>query len=281
MKNRSPAFQFYASDYLADEKVQLMTLEQEGAYIRLLAYCWREGTLPADPESLAKLCKGCSTDVITVVERLFQQDSNDPTRLVHKRLEEERAKQKAYHEQQSNAGKKSAENRSKVHKTSTSVPTDVERAFNENPSLQSSSSSSSSSKLAGPALIDPSIKETLKDSAGEAPAVALEIYRHFPVHMNDAKALAAIQEALNDVDGLVLLAAVKKYAAEVKDTNTQSPTWPVKWFSEKHWQIYQPVEATQETVTEPSTPAADDDQNFSPFPPDFYTRLGAGTDSKP
>jgi len=67
-----PAFQFYAADYLADEHVQLMTLEEEGAYIRALAYCWREGSIPADPEALSRLLKGGSTTVVRVVQARFK-----------------------------------------------------------------------------------------------------------------------------------------------------------------------------------------------------------------
>jgi Protein of unknown function (DUF1376)/DnaB-like helicase C terminal domain len=65
----SPAFQFYPADYLADANVQMMTLEEEGAYIRLLSYCWREGTIPADNASLSRLCKGASDEEINVFLR--------------------------------------------------------------------------------------------------------------------------------------------------------------------------------------------------------------------
>jgi putative transposase len=44
-KGKDPAFQFYAADWLADEAVSVMGLEEEGAYIRALCYCWREGSI--------------------------------------------------------------------------------------------------------------------------------------------------------------------------------------------------------------------------------------------
>jgi uncharacterized protein YdaU (DUF1376 family) len=89
--NQSPSFQFYPSDYLADEKVQVMTIEDEGCYIRLMAYCWREGSIPADPEMQARLCKG--TVPSRVVQVTFMNSVDDPNRLVHPRLELERQKQ--------------------------------------------------------------------------------------------------------------------------------------------------------------------------------------------
>lgn len=108
MKN-SPAFQFYAADYLADEKVALMTLEEEGAYIRALAYCWREGSIPADEDRLGILLKGAPTTVVRVVKRCFKQSSQDGERLVHPRLEQEREKQRVWREKSAKGGAKSAE----------------------------------------------------------------------------------------------------------------------------------------------------------------------------
>ena len=106
--NKSPAFQFYAADYLADERVQLMTLEEEGAYIRLLATCWREGSIPSDEIKLSRLCKGANTTVVRVVAECFYQSPTDPLRLLHKRLEAEREKQREWKSKSSEGGKKSA-----------------------------------------------------------------------------------------------------------------------------------------------------------------------------
>jgi uncharacterized protein YdaU (DUF1376 family) len=98
---KSPAFQFYAAEYLADENVQLMTLEEEGCYIRMLAYCWREGSIPADHKLLSRLCKNAPEDVLTTVERRFEKQG---TRLIHLRLELERKKQKIFNKKQRLAG---------------------------------------------------------------------------------------------------------------------------------------------------------------------------------
>lgn len=107
----SPAFQFYAAEYLADENVALMTLEEEGAYIRALAYCWREGSIPADYELLSRLLKGGSTNILRVVVKCFNQHPTEPGRLVHGRLEKEREKQKKWREKSKNGGLKSGESR--------------------------------------------------------------------------------------------------------------------------------------------------------------------------
>ena len=51
-----PHFPFFARDWLTDERVMLMTLECQGAYLRLLCYQWLEGSIPDSPKKLASLC---------------------------------------------------------------------------------------------------------------------------------------------------------------------------------------------------------------------------------
>ena len=101
MKERAPAFQFYAADYLADENVVLMTLDEEGAYIRALAHCWREGSIPADPKLLSRMLKGASNETVATVQRCFVVDGD---RLVHLRLEKERKKQREWSKKSREAG---------------------------------------------------------------------------------------------------------------------------------------------------------------------------------
>lgn len=111
MKPKSPAFQFYPADWLADEKVSCLSIEEEGAYIRLLSYCWREGSIPADTESLCRLAKGCHADAIEKVKKLFAQHPSLPGRLESKRLNKEIVKQENYRKSQSASGLRGAEKR--------------------------------------------------------------------------------------------------------------------------------------------------------------------------
>jgi uncharacterized protein YdaU (DUF1376 family) len=157
INGKSPAFQFYAAEYLADENVQLMSLEEEGAYIRLLAYCWRELSIPADEERLSRLCKGASIEVIRVVVKCFNQSPTEPDRLIHPRLEEEREKQRRWRQKSSEGGKKSAEKRgAKAVKSkggSITLQPPLQGSLNHpckgGDTLQSSSSASSSKQKEG------------------------------------------------------------------------------------------------------------------------------------
>ena len=111
MSAKTPAIQFCPTDYLGSQRVQMMTLEEEGAYCRLLWSCWQNGSIPSDPELAARLIgKGCSTTVARVVLPMFEIACGEG-RVTHDRLERERAKQADWRKKSSAGGKKSAEMR--------------------------------------------------------------------------------------------------------------------------------------------------------------------------
>lgn len=142
----SPAFQFYPNEWIGNYNVQLLSLEEEGAYIRLLCYCWNEGSIPNDPELCARLIgKGASTTLATKLLPRFVKDANDPSRLVHERLEREREKQLAWSEKSKLGGQKSGESRKKAAELKGGSRL-VEPPY-EPKSNSSFSSSSSSSKV--------------------------------------------------------------------------------------------------------------------------------------
>ena len=52
---KSPAFQFYPGDFLADRNVAAMTMEERGVYVTLLCFQWIDGPLPSDTNRLARM----------------------------------------------------------------------------------------------------------------------------------------------------------------------------------------------------------------------------------
>lgn len=91
---KSPAFQWYPKDYLTSARVQMMTLAEEGAYCRLLNYCWLNGSIPNDDKAIVRLIgKGATVEMARVCMEMFQVSPDDPTLLIHDRLEEEKRKQ--------------------------------------------------------------------------------------------------------------------------------------------------------------------------------------------
>lgn len=114
-KEKSPAFQFYPKDFLSDEKQAAMSAQECGVYIRLMCRCWLEGSIPDDLPQVARL-GGVTTAQLRkfwpAIRRCFSAHETDPGRLVHGRLERERAKQRMFSRRQSDKGKASAALRS-------------------------------------------------------------------------------------------------------------------------------------------------------------------------
>ena len=54
---KPPSFPFYVNNWLSSARVSAMTLEQQGAYVRLLCFAWNSGAaaLPQDQALLASL----------------------------------------------------------------------------------------------------------------------------------------------------------------------------------------------------------------------------------
>lgn len=106
---KSPAFQFYPKEFLTDEHVVTMSLQERGAYITLLCYCWQEGSLPANATKLARML-GVPVRAFrrlwTAMQPCFENVGDD--RLTHPRLEKERAKQREYQQTVSDRGRMGA-----------------------------------------------------------------------------------------------------------------------------------------------------------------------------
>ena len=114
--SKNPAFQFYPGDYLSSQRVSLMTLEEEGAYIRLLCYCWKHGHIPSDPIQLAHLIgKGATVKLATKVSKMFLDKGGG--RLVHDKLEELRTERNRWIEKSRRGGLKTAANRRKLNES--------------------------------------------------------------------------------------------------------------------------------------------------------------------
>jgi uncharacterized protein YdaU (DUF1376 family) len=156
----SPAFPWYPGDYLSSSRVQRMTLEQEGAYRRLLDYEWMDGYIPDDVPSLARLCRVTPRKMVAIwkaIKDCFVSLPECKTRLINLKLEKVREEKLAFRNDKSRAGhlgnlaKKEKQLREKEARTACQV-----RDANSTPSsssslktisIQESPSSSSSSPL--------------------------------------------------------------------------------------------------------------------------------------
>lgn len=94
MNQKAPAFQWYPKDILSSARVQVLSMEEECAYRRLIDYCWLNESVPSDPVKASRLVgKGCSPEMAAAALELFEPHPSDPGMMIHPRLEEEKKKQ--------------------------------------------------------------------------------------------------------------------------------------------------------------------------------------------
>lgn len=145
-RNIAPAFQFYPRDTLANPEVAAMSLEEFGAYWRLICYIWLEGFLPYDETKLAKMLNVTPKKfkrLWPTMGKLFRVKDG---KITSPELDEQRQKQKEWREKSRVGGLRSGETRRK--RGSNMVQTNWEPAMNT--SSSSSSLSSSLSSTASP-----------------------------------------------------------------------------------------------------------------------------------
>ena len=249
---KSPAFQFYPADYASSQRVRLMTLEEEGAYINLLCSCWLHGSIPSDPAMAARLVgKGCSATLATTVLTMFTP-SSQAGRMVHDRLERERLKQSDWREKSASGGRKSAELR-KGGATTLQPP--LPNGTNQKATLQSSSMSSSSSLSTSSAPTHTALVPVAEGEPADCPfppevarkvkrerkasieQVELErIYSAYPRKENRPAALRAIKKALSG-SGMTaehLLEITQAYAKATDrwpEDELRFIPYPATWFN--------------------------------------------------
>lgn len=106
-----PAFQCYASDWLARESFRLATLQERGLLFTMLNQVWVSDSLPENPAELAKLL-GLSLDVVNsaLTDRVLTHfQANGDGRLTCPELAELKSKYLSHHAERSAAGKRGAE----------------------------------------------------------------------------------------------------------------------------------------------------------------------------
>lgn len=210
----TPAFQFYPADWLADAKTAMASLEEEGAFIRLLCYAWREGSIPADARRCAALIgKGATEELARVVQVWFNQHPTDCTKLVHPRLEREREKQERWREKSAEGGKKSAEKRL-TNRVKESIQRVVEPPYQPNGNSSSSSSTSvlpqSPSAPASPPLGNGKKEKDVIPKTPEALAIC-ELFNRRPSTEWDPKLVRKFKDGVRR--GVVTLASIEKISA--------------------------------------------------------------------
>ncbi len=136
---KSPAFQFYASDFLTD--TQSWDINEVGIYIRLLSNQWVNGSLPKDLIRLSRIA-GCTHEEIKKAWVIlgFKFLHNIDGTIYNRKLEEVRDAQTRFKEKQASNGSKGG--RPKNSKTQNKSQLKPKLNPNDNPNKSSSTSSS-------------------------------------------------------------------------------------------------------------------------------------------
>jgi uncharacterized protein YdaU (DUF1376 family) len=210
----------------------MLSLEEEGAYIRLLCYCWLHGSIPADELQAIKLLgKGGSNVDISTVLAMFHPVHNSPLRLTHERLEAERLKQDAWRAKSAAGGRKSGLLRAtQPVATKRKSKGSLQNGMNQKATLQSSSSIASSEntlRAAEPArprerneVLDSLVREAEQtDPLAATPALFAKA----------AKALKNIRAVTPDVTPVEIAARVKNYRSHFTDCTISATALSKHW----------------------------------------------------
>ena len=113
---QSPAFQFYANDWISDPNRMKLSLEEQGAYVLLYCHCWRGFKIPKDFEVMSRMLN-CRTEkiekIFPKIQHLFEEkkDKDNIIYLYCIQAEEERKEQAKNRRKRSIAGKLGAKKR--------------------------------------------------------------------------------------------------------------------------------------------------------------------------
>jgi hypothetical protein len=102
----APWYPWYVNEVLDSERVEQMSLAEEGAYRRAIDKAWKKGSIPADPEAAAKtIGKKCTVKIAEVVLKMFDPMPKNPSRMINKKLEQVRKTQEEIYNKKSGGGK--------------------------------------------------------------------------------------------------------------------------------------------------------------------------------
>ena len=166
---KRPSFQWYPKDYLTDLNVEVMTLEEQGAYRRLMDYEWLHQGLPNDTVALAKMCRITEArfkKLWPAIEPCFKLNRSGSI-LVHPRLASERRKQDLHKAAKRNAGKKGAEARWGDSPEAAETQDDDSIAIDVPMAKNGSSSSSASASASSTAVYPPAEGDARTREASE------------------------------------------------------------------------------------------------------------------
>ncbi len=237
---KSPAFQFYPSDWLAG--TMTMSCAERGAYINLLSACWNDGSLPIETDALRRISGAEMSEWEAIKGAALAHFRVKDGRYINGRLEKERAKQRDWSKKSREGGRASAAARrleNGGNQTSTNGQPQAQPLGNSSSSSLSSSSSSSSLASSASAQNVPSAVAAVDDGFerwyAEYPKCP---HNNGPIHPR--KVWRALKpEAELQADMIAALRDQKTWTQWTKEGGQFIPT-PQKWLTERRWMAPKP-----------------------------------------
>ncbi len=123
-----PWFPFYPADWLLSPSVRRMSYEARGAYVELLCYQWREGSLPVS----AGDCAALTGVPVNLIEQCLEHFplANAKARA-NARLSKVRSEQKSKRSKRVAAGRRGAQARWQSHSEGSAEPMPTEQSRTE------------------------------------------------------------------------------------------------------------------------------------------------------
>jgi len=182
---KPPSFPFYVKDWLSGTR--RLSLAAKGAYIDLLAWSWDNGPVPRNVTEIAKILSATDSETTKIWRQLRTRSFRKvPNGYVNPRLEQERAKSKAFTKLQAEKGRRSAARKTqpRFNRGSTAVATDGQ------PALALSSASASIRESTSPRavralraqLTNPSVRPLTKIAHGILDEVGTGALHPLDVH---------------------------------------------------------------------------------------------------
>jgi len=119
-RRKSPAFSFYASNFLASTLT--FSLRERGAYITLLAWSWENGSIPNEAKARCKILGCTAREERLVWATLHDKFTLEDGALKNPRLESERTKQEEYREKSIAYGKQGGKKSTQLRKGGSTPP---------------------------------------------------------------------------------------------------------------------------------------------------------------
>jgi uncharacterized protein YdaU (DUF1376 family) len=107
-------FKMYPAETLSDELFSGWSIEERGAWLTLILVNWREGSIPSDQTTLARLLhvdSGTMRSLWSAIGSRFVRHPDVPERLTSPRVEREREAAQRLMDQKVEAGRKGANSR--------------------------------------------------------------------------------------------------------------------------------------------------------------------------